>query len=115
MEKVTKREMYEQILTHLTDESEIAFIKHEMELLAKKNARRSDKPTAKQIETVALAEKVLAYMKPETAYTVSELQKSVPALAGLTPQKVTGIMRVLLKAESVMRSENKGKAYFTKS
>ena len=33
MKKITKKEMFAQIMSHLTDESEINFIKHEIELL----------------------------------------------------------------------------------
>ncbi len=54
MTKMTKREMFEQIRTHLTDEAEIAFIDHELELLARKNERKSTKPTAKQIANAEL-------------------------------------------------------------
>ena len=49
MTKITKREMFEQIKAHLTNEAEIAFIDHELELLAKKNSYKSTKPTKTQI------------------------------------------------------------------
>ena len=73
MTKMTKIEMYEQILTHLTDADEIAFIQHEIELTAKKNASRSTKPTVRQVENIAVAEKVLNAMETGHAYRVSEI------------------------------------------
>ena len=36
--KMTKREMFEQIKSHLTDPAEVAVVEHELELLAKKNS-----------------------------------------------------------------------------
>ena len=35
--KMTKREMYEQILAHTTDKAEQEFLKHELELLTEYN------------------------------------------------------------------------------
>ena len=114
MEKMTKIEMFSQILTHLTDADEIAFIQHEIELTAKKNASRSNKPTKAQMENIALAEEVYNAMVSETSYRVSEIGALVPALNGKAPQKIVGILRILLKNGSVTRTETKGIAYFTK-
>ena len=47
--KITKREMFQQIKSHLTDPTEIAFIDHQIELLDRKNASNR-KPTANQVE-----------------------------------------------------------------
>ena len=114
MTKMTKIEMYEQILTHLTDADEIAFIQHEIELTAKKNASRSTKPTARQVENIAVAEKVLNAMETGHAYRVSEIGELIPELNGKNPQKIVGVVRILLKNGTVNRSEAKGVAYFTK-
>ena len=51
MKKMTKKEMFNQILTHLTDAEEIAFINHEIELLNRKHNSDKDKaPTKTQVE-----------------------------------------------------------------
>jgi len=114
MEKMTKVEMFSQILTHLTDADEIAFIQHEIDLTLKKNASRSNKPTKTQMENITLAEEVYNAMVAETSYRVSEIGALVPALNGKAPQKIVGVLRVLLKNGSVTRTETKGIAYFQK-
>lgn len=114
MEKMTKVEMFSQILTHLTDADEIAFIQHEIDLTLKKNASRSNKPTKTQMENITLAEEVYNAMVAETSYRVSEIGALVPSLNGKAPQKIVGVLRVLLKNGSVTRTETKGIAYFQK-
>ena len=78
-----------------------------------KNARRSTKPTKAQVENANLADLVLANMPAGKALTVSEIQKVVPALADLSNQRVTAIVRSLVRAGAVTRTEVKGKALFT--
>lgn len=115
MTKMTKAEMFAQIKAHLVDPAEIAFIDHELELLAKKNASRPNKPTKAQAENAMLADIVLANMPAGNALTVSEIQKAVPELAELSNQRVTAIVRSLVRTGAVTRTEVKGKALFTKA
>lgn len=115
--KMTKREMYEQIKAHLTDANEIAFIDHELELLAKKNGAER-KPTAKQTANEKLKAAILAFMQPNTTYTISELRKRVPELAAdenMTSQRVSALVTQLKDAGAVIRVEDKRKAYFSKA
>lgn len=114
MTKVTKREMFEQIRSHLTDEDEIAFINHELELLAKKNERRSDKPNKKQVENATLIEKIYEAMEPEKAYRVMEIQTLIPELADAKIQKVSALVTKMRENVLVSREVVKGTAYFTK-
>ena len=114
MEKMTKIEMFSQILTHLTDADEIAFIKHEIELTAKKNASRSSKPTKVQIANATLADEIYNAMKDGQAYRISEIKALVPALADANPQKVSAILTKLRDSVRVRRETVKGIAYFTK-
>ena len=114
MKKVTKREMFEQIKTHLTDEAEIAFIDHELELLAKKNERRSDKPTKNQIANAGLIEKIYEAMEDGKAYTATEIGALIPDLADAKIQKVTALISRMRDNLLVSREVVKGKAYFTK-
>lgn len=115
MTKITKREMFEQIRTHLTDEAEIAFIDHELELLAKKNERRSDKPTAKQVANAELMNVIYEWMEDGKRYTVSEIHKSIEALSEYSGNKVSALVRGLRLDGRVIRTEEKGRAYFTKA
>ena len=114
MEKMTKIEMFSQILTHLTDADEIAFIKHEIELTAKKNASRSSKPTKVQIANATLADEIYNAMKDGQAYRISEIKALIPALADANPQKVSAILTKLRDSVRVRRETVKGVAYFTK-
>lgn len=115
MEKMTKIEMFSQILTHLTDADEIAFIQHEIELTAKKNASRSNKPTKIQVANTELMNEIYNFMEIGQRYTVTELNNSVPCLNGLTVNKVNALVRGLKLEGRVSRTEEKGRAYFTKA
>ena len=112
--KMTKAQMYAQIRTHLTDAEEIAFIDHELELLAKKNSARSTKPTKVQIKNVSLIEKIYEAMEDGTAYRVSEIQALVPELADAKIQKVSALVTKMRNDVQVSREMVKGVAYFTK-
>ena len=115
MKKVTKREMFEQIKAHLTDEAEIAFIDHELELLAKKNERRSDKPTKNQIANAELMNLIYANMEDGKRYTVTEIHKAIDELSDFSGNKVSALVRGLRLDGRVIRTEEKGKAYFSKA
>ena len=108
--KMTKRDYFNQIKSHLTDEAEIAFIDHELELLAKKNSAER-KPTAVQVANEGIKTAILSALS-ETPVTISELQKSAPELAELTNQRISALVRQLVNDGSVIRSEDKRKAYF---
>lgn len=114
MEKMTKIEMFSQILTHLTDADEIAFIQHEIDLTLKKNASRSNKPTAKQVENVSLMNEIYETMEIGKRYTVTEIHQNVPALKEFTINKVNALVRGLKLDGRVTRTEEKGRAFFQK-
>lgn len=114
MEKMTKAQMFAQIRTHLTDEAEIAFIDHELELLAKKNASRSNKPTKNQIANAELIEKIYEAMEDGKAYTCAEIGLLIPELSEAKIQKVSALVSRMRDNLLVSREVVKGKAYFTK-
>ena len=113
MEKFTKRDYFNRILSYAHEEDK-PFILHEMELLQKKNASRSNKPTAKQMANAELADEVYEAMGDGKSYTVAEIKAMVPALADANPQKVTAILTKLRDSVRVRRETVKGRAYFTK-
>lgn len=106
-------EQYEAIIgkvENVLSASEIEFLKERAELHAKKNASR--KPTKAQAENEVIKTKILGFMEDNKAYTITEIQKGV----GLdSNQKTSALVRQLREADLVVRSENKGKAYFTKA
>ena len=119
MEKITIAKQYENIIAKvegiLTAE-EVKFLMERKELHEKKNASR--KPTKAQEANKVLAEGVLDYMRenPNRHFTVSDLMKSAPCFANyegdLTHSKANAIVKMLKDNGLVIRSEDKGKAYF---
>ena len=111
--KMTKREMFEQIKANykLTD-AEVAFIDHELELLAKKNASEK-KPTAQQVANEGLKQTIVNVLTENGGLmTVTDVQKSCDELAELSNQRVSALLRQLKDEGKVERVEDKRKAYF---
>ena len=89
----------------------VEFIDHEVELLTKKNSA-DKKPTAQQVANAGIATAIIEGMEPNRLYTVTEVIKSIPACADLTNQRVSALLRQLVEAGKVKRTEDKRKAYF---
>lgn len=113
--KMTKKDYFEQIKAkyNLTAD-EVAFIDHEIELLEKKNSA-DKKPTAQQVANKSTQEAILAYMEAGKKYTITDLIKSVPECADMTNQRVSALVRQMVLDGSVVREEDKRKAYFSKA
>jgi predicted transcriptional regulator len=112
--KMTKREMFEQIkANYALTESEVKFIDHELELLAKKNSA-DKKPTKVQVENEGIKDTILDGMEVGKLYTITDLIKSIPEIAELSNQRVSALVRQLVADGSVVRTEEKRKAYFSK-
>ena len=109
--KLTKREMFEQIKTHLTDPAEIAFVEHELELLAKKNSA-DKKPTAQQMANDGIKTAIAEGMAPNRLYTVTELIKEIPECAELTNQRVSALLRQMIADGVIVKTVDKRKSYF---
>ena len=88
------------------------FIAHELELLANKNSGEK-KLTAQQVANEAIKTAIVEAMVPGTTYTITDIIKSVSACADLTNQRVSALMRQLIEAKVVVRTEDKRKAYFS--
>lgn len=91
------------------------FIAHEQELLAKKNSAEK-KPTAQQEANATIKAGVLAVMEanPKQLFTVSELLKKVPNLPDtMTNQRMSALVRQMVDAGQVKRTEDKRKAFFS--
>jgi predicted transcriptional regulator len=114
VKKMTKREMYEMIkANHNLSADEIAFIDHELELLAKKNSAEK-KPTAVQVANEGIKADILNGMEIGKKYTITDLMKEIPACAELSNQRVSALVRQLVTDGAVERTEEKRKAYFHK-
>lgn len=111
--KPTKRQMFEGLLTNPTlTEEQKDFIKHELELLAKKNSA-DRKPTAQQTANEAVKTAILEGMEVNRLYTITELIKEIPECADMTNQKVSALVRQLVDAGSVAKTVDKRKSYFS--
>lgn len=114
--KITKRERFESLLkipAVSADPGLVEFINHELELLAKKNSA-DKKPTAQQVANDGIKQAILEGMEDNRLYTVTEIQKSVPACAELSNQRVSALLRQLKDDKLITRTEDKRKAYFSK-
>jgi hypothetical protein len=110
--KMTKAQMFAQIKANYPlTEDEVKFIDHELELLSKKNSAEK-KPTAQQTANEAIKVAIVEGMERNRVYTVTEVIKSVPACADMTNQRVSALLRQLVDAGLVKRTEDKRKAYF---
>lgn len=111
--KMTIVEMYEAIIAKgegVLSKEELDFLQGRADLVAKKNATR--KPTKAQEENEVLKAKILDFMSEELPYTITDIQKGV----GIeTNQKTSALVRQLKESGLVVRTESKGKAYFTKA
>ena len=110
--KVTKREMFEAIKAVLTDEAQIAFIDHELELLAKKNAYKSDKPTAAQVANEGIKTQIMEVLtaEPNRLFTATEVGKAVNP--DLSNQRISALLRQLVEDGKVTKTVDKRKSYF---
>ena len=111
--KMTKRDYFNAILSKypLTD-AEKDFVKHELELLEKKNSSEK-KPTAQQVANDSIKTAIAEGMTPNRLYTVTEIQKEIPECAELCNQRVSALLRQMKDDGIVTRTEDKRKAYFS--
>lgn len=112
--KITNSEKFAKVITFLEEHNApneiIDFVNDRKSQAEKKNASR--KPNARQIENADIKTRILDLMETNKAYTVGEIQKAV----GLeTNQRASALLRQLKESGLVVRSEVKGKAYFTKA
>ena len=99
---------------NITANMVVGAMNHEVELLTKKNSD-SAKLTSLQHENMKLTEAVYEGMEVDKPYTITDIIKSVPAVAGLNTSKVRPLMTPLMNDGRVVREEGKGgRPFFTK-
>lgn len=108
---MTKRENYTALRAIVADNAElVAFIDHELELLDKKNSKRSDKPTAKQTANAELADKIYEVIasatEPMTCTAVADM-------FDISNQKCSALIKTLVDSNRVVRTVEKRVAYFS--
>ena len=117
MERKTKREMFNIIKAGMADNAEVvAFVDHELELLAKKN-RAERKPTVNQLDNKKIKKVVLEGIGANS-YTITEIIKNVLAnteWADLTCSRMTAIATQMAEDGDLIREVVKRKAYYKKA
>lgn len=114
MTKITKKDQFANIKAILNKDGHTEFdefLDHEVELLSKKRSSVNSKAKA---EADARMEKAYAALSEmDKPVTITELKSltSDPEVAEWNPQRFTALFARL--GDRVIRTENKGKAYFT--
>ena len=109
--KTTKREYINRILTYVHDEDK-PYLLNELALLDKKSTAEK-KPTAVQVANEGIKAEIAEGMTANTLYTVTDIQKGIPACAELSNQRVSALLRQMVEAGVIVRAEDKRKAYFS--
>ena len=119
--KITKTDRFTALLAFdevQADPEMVAFIEHEIELLAKKNSGER-KPSAKQTEKLAhdagLRRAIVDEMEMGVQYSAGDLIKTLPTLSAepdLSPAKVSYLMRDLLADGSVVKVIDKRHTFY---
>jgi len=112
MTKAQKFEMLKTIPAVAENPLLVEFIDHELELLSKKNSA-DKKPTAQQEANSGIKTAILETLEPDKQYTITDIIKTVSACADLTNQRVSALVRQMVDAGTMVRTEDKRKAYFS--
>ena len=119
--KITKRDMFNEIIKMMNGEQMsvstqdiIEFANHEIELLNKKSSSSSGKQTKTQLENENYKEIILETLKTaDKPITISELMRRSETIAELSNQRISAMLSQLRKAEKIVRTYEKKKAYFS--
>lgn len=111
--KITKREVINMMLVDeaiKANETYVAYLKHELELLDKKaENKKATKNQEVNVEIKADILEVMAHMAPSTATEIMNAVKSVDTekYATLTNQRVSALLRQLIEDNKVVKSVDK--------
>lgn len=90
----------------------LAFIDHEVELLEKKSSKSGQTKTQKEnAEVVAKIENALREVGK--AVTITELQTASEEMSAYSNQKLSALLKQMVSNGTVVRTEDKKKAYFS--
>ena len=120
--KMTMTAQYEAIKALLNGETvenysvekAVEFIDGRIAQVAKKNAPGGERKLTKtQLENEGTKGVILEVLSNVTEpVTIADMQKLSTALGALSNQKITALVSQLVKADAIVRTEEKGKAYF---
>ena len=97
---MTKKNAFETIRNAMADNAEIvAFCDHEIAMLDKRNASRSNKPTKAQLEKNAQRDAIVEFLADNAQATCGDVAEAI----GVTLHSATGLLTTLRKAGLVKR------------
>ena len=116
MTKLTKRDHFNALLSIpavAENETLVAFIENELELLNRKRASVNGKPSKNQEENQCIKEKILEVLADGKMMTISEMQKADDVLGNFSNQKLNALVKQLKDDEHKLEKvTDKRKAYF---
>lgn len=112
--KMTKTDYFNQIMNNYPlTEDERAFIEHEIELVAKKNASKSTKPTKTQVANEGYKDIILEVLTANgDRMEIAELRKSHEELGEFSSPKFAALLNQLVKAGKVEKIAEGRKVYW---
>ena len=117
-EKMTKRDWFNEMIkvvegsNYENKEGAVEFLSHEIELLERKSGKSGMTKTQK--ENVGIMEQIkIALGEVGKPVTISELMSANVVMGSYSNQKLSALIRQLVKAGEVVRTEDKKKAYFS--
>ena len=116
MTKITKRDNFTSIIAVLKDAGKddlVAVMEHEIELLDKKSANRSTKPTVRQAENAEIKSAIVASLEKGKLYRCSEIQAMNATLSTATgTQRTARLCNDLVSEGLLTKTVDKKVVYF---
>lgn len=112
--KMTQRDYFNEIIALARENGRddlVEFAQGRIDALSKKKA--GAKPTAKQAENEVLKTEIAKVLGEVGGLTATEITKHSDALAGLTPQKVSALLKQMIDAGVVRKDMDKKSAKFS--
>ena len=112
--KLTRRDHFNTLLTIEEVKSNpvlVEFINNELDLLARKNSS-DKKPTAVQQANESIKTAILNFLANGGQYTITNMIKEIPECAGLSNQKVSALVTLLIGEGKIEKVIEKRVSYF---
>lgn len=113
--KLTKREVFSKMLEVeeiASNELFVEFINHELELLDRKSSKSTQTKT--QIENESIKNAIVESLeRVAKAVTITELQELDSEMENYSNQKLSALLKQLVKENRVVKTVDKKKSYFS--
>lgn len=113
--KLTKREVFSKMLeveAIASNELFVEFINHELELLDRKSSKSTQTKT--QVENEGIKNAIVESLeRVAKAVTITELQELDSEMANYSNQKLSALLKQLVKENRVVKTVDKKKSYFS--